>query len=162
MLKLNASFSKKVPAESQFSSKSYHASIEIELPDGLTPEQLQGRIHDTFALVRDSVENEIGGRTVETPAPQVNANAQPEGVDGYVHSNGNGRAQTNGNARKGEPASNKQIKYLVDLAAQAGADMNAMLRKHRAASVYDLDKAQCSALIDEIGGTKSTRFRKAA
>ena len=51
MLKLNASFSKKVPAEQEYSSKSFHASIEVELPDGLTPPQLQGRIHETFELV---------------------------------------------------------------------------------------------------------------
>ena len=60
MLKLNASFSKKVPAEGEYSSQSYHASIECELPDGLTEHQLKDKIHDTFELVRDSVEAEIG------------------------------------------------------------------------------------------------------
>ena len=34
MLKLNASYSKKVPAESEYSSQSYHCTIEVELPDG--------------------------------------------------------------------------------------------------------------------------------
>ena len=34
MLKLNASYSKKVPAEGEYTSQSYHASIEVELPDG--------------------------------------------------------------------------------------------------------------------------------
>ena len=57
MLKLNASYSKKVPAEGEYSSQSYHASIEVELPDGLSQEQLQGRIHETFAMVRESVES---------------------------------------------------------------------------------------------------------
>ena len=38
MLKLNASYSKKVPAEGEYSSQSYHASIEVELPDGLSAE----------------------------------------------------------------------------------------------------------------------------
>ena len=37
MLKLNASYSKKVPAEGEYTSQSYHASIEVELPDGLVP-----------------------------------------------------------------------------------------------------------------------------
>ena len=55
MLKLNASYSKKVPAEGEYSSQSYHASIEVELPDGLNQEQLQNRIHETFAMVRESV-----------------------------------------------------------------------------------------------------------
>jgi len=61
MLKLNASFSKKVPADVEFSSKGYSATIEIELPDGLSQEQLQKRIHDTFELVKSSVDNEING-----------------------------------------------------------------------------------------------------
>ena len=61
MLKLNASYSKKVPAEGEYSSQSYHASIEVELPDGLTQNQLNSKIHETFALVRDSVESELHG-----------------------------------------------------------------------------------------------------
>ena len=38
MLKLNASYSKKVPADGEYTSQSYHASIEVELPDGLSAE----------------------------------------------------------------------------------------------------------------------------
>ena len=33
MLKLNASYSQKVPADGEYTSQSYHASIEVELPD---------------------------------------------------------------------------------------------------------------------------------
>ena len=61
MLKLNASYSKKVPADTEYSSQSCHASIEVEIPDGLTAEQLQNRIHETFDLVRNSVETELHG-----------------------------------------------------------------------------------------------------
>ena len=43
MLKLNASYSKKVPAEEEYSSQSFHASVEVGLPDGLTQDQLQVR-----------------------------------------------------------------------------------------------------------------------
>ena len=70
MLKLNASFSKKVPAEQEYSSKGYSATIEVELPDGLTQKQLEARISDTFELVRDSVEKEIGGNPVNAPIAQ--------------------------------------------------------------------------------------------
>ena len=62
MLKLNASYSKKVPAGEEYSSQSYHASVEVELPDGLSPDQLQTRIHETFDLVRNSVEAELHGK----------------------------------------------------------------------------------------------------
>ena len=61
MLKLNASYSKKVPAGEEYSSQSYHASVEVELPDGLSQDQLQTRIHETFDLVRNSVEAELHG-----------------------------------------------------------------------------------------------------
>ena len=63
MLKLNASYAKKVPTEEEYSSQSYHASIEVELPDGLSGEALQERIHATFNLVRNSVEAELHGKT---------------------------------------------------------------------------------------------------
>ena len=63
MLKLNASYSKKVPAEGEYSSQSYHASIEVELPDGLSQPELQSRIHATFDLVRNSVEAELSEKT---------------------------------------------------------------------------------------------------
>ena len=33
MLKLNASYSKKVPADGEYTNQSYQASIEVELPD---------------------------------------------------------------------------------------------------------------------------------
>jgi hypothetical protein len=89
MLKLNASFSKKVPAEQEYSSQSFHASIEVELPDGLTEFQLRERIHSTFVMVRDSVETELneisGGSVAAQPPAQI------------------------------EYASNKQVKYLIDV-----------------------------------------------
>ena len=56
MLKFNASYSKKVPAGEEYSNQSFHASVEVELPGGLTQDQLQARIHETFDLVRNSVE----------------------------------------------------------------------------------------------------------
>jgi hypothetical protein len=59
MLKLNASYSKKVPAEQEYSSKSFMACVEAELPSGATPAELQQKIHETFLLVKQSVEDEI-------------------------------------------------------------------------------------------------------
>ena len=114
MLKLNASYSKKVPADTEYSSQSYHASVEVELPDGLTPEQLNARIHETFALVRDSVESELHGESVNAgqmiDAPQLPIQpAQQSNKPGY------GKKPTTD-----APASPKQIKFLLDLARQSG------------------------------------------
>ena len=138
MLKLNASYQKKVPAEQEYSSKCFHASIEVELPDGLTEDQLKQRIHSTFELVKTSVETELNGKPVS-----VNAQVpQPNG-------NGNG----NGNTKNGGlPASKKQVTYLLDLAKMNATDLGPALRKYNAGSAYDLNREQCSQLIDQIRG----------
>ena len=138
MLKLTSSFSKKVPAETQFSSQSYHASVEVELPDGLTEAQLKEKISGTFALVRESVESEIGGvksnGTVKV-APPVQQQ-EPQEKQAAI------------------PASNKQVKYLYDLAREAGLKIDSLVKKFNVKTPYELTKPQCSALIDEVGGSK--------
>lgn len=48
-LKLSASFCKKVPAEVDFSSKSYLASVEVELPTNLSGDELNAEIHKQYA-----------------------------------------------------------------------------------------------------------------
>ena len=102
MLKLNASYSKKVPADGEYTSQSYHASIEVELPDGLTQEQLQSRIHETFEMVRSSVEAELHGNTVNQQGGNGSQNAHNQPIQGTI------------------PASPKQINYLLTLASRRG------------------------------------------
>ena len=88
MLKLNASYSKKVPAEGEYSSQSYHASIEVELPDGLSQEQLNEKIHATFAMVCESVEAELGennARKSGDSVPNVVPKNAPQGNQAGDH-----------------------------------------------------------------------------
>jgi hypothetical protein len=94
MMKINVSYSKKVPAESQYSSQSYHCSIEAELPDGLSHEQLQERIHATFATVRQAVEAELHGEQVQAQVQpqahpqaqsQVQAHPQAQAIERFTH-----------------------------------------------------------------------------
>ena len=140
MLKLNASYSKKVPADGEFTSQSYHASIEVELPDGLSQEQLNGKIHETFAMVRDSVEAELHGNapvTHTTTEPQGSRNPAPQ--------------QTNRttNATNTAPASPKQISYLLSLASRRGITPQQIAAQNHVADVQQLTKKQCSALIEQ-------------
>ena len=148
MLKLNASYSKKVPADTEYSSQSYHASVEVELPDGLTPEQLNARIHETFALVRDSVESELhgeGGNAGQTAdAPQLPIQSAPQqSKSAYGKKNG-----TTSDA----PASPKQVKYLLDLARQFGINPEQIKAKFNVPSLESMTKVQCSRAIDELSG----------
>ena len=141
MLKLNASYSKKVPVLGQdYSSQSYHASIEVEIPDGLTQAQLQERIHGTFALVKDSVEAELSeGGKAETPAPHAPARDNtPQ-----------------------ESASPAQIHYLTDLAIRRKMDVQALnaeaRRLYQVDDMKQLTRKQASDLIDHLNGGKHRR-----
>ncbi len=141
MLKLNASFSKKVPAEGEYSSKSYHASIECELPDGLSQEQLQERIHATFAMVRESVEAEIStGTTVDKPQGNQRFQKTPP--------RGNNRDSSLDNT----PASSKQLNYLLDLAQTSGIRPAILAERAGVNDLSLLTRAECSKLIDELNG----------
>ena len=155
MLKLNASYSKKVPADTEYSSQSFHASVEIELPDGLTPDQLNAKIHETFALVRDSVESELHGNLVQQPAqnPQTsNAQSQP-GLYDTAPQNASKPAYGKKNGTTSDaPASPKQVKYLLDLARQYGVSPDQIKAKFNVPALESMTKTQCSRAIDELSG----------
>ena len=136
MLKLNASYSKKVPTSEQFSSQSYHCSIEVELSDAATPEQLQAKIAQTFALVRDAVEAELHGKTAAKTEPDAQtAKAEPAKPDTAK-------------------ASNKQVKYLLDLAKGKGLTLTALNARvqdrFKVETVYELARKDASKLVDEL------------
>ena len=145
MLKLNASYSKKIPVDgTDFSSHSYHASVEVEIPDGLTPGELQNRIHETFELVRTSVETELNGnsRTSSERKPR----RMPE--------------------RSEAPASEKQLSYLRDIAVQHGMTLRQLDAeahdRYGVGTARELSKSQASRLIDTLAGVAGKTGRKAA
>ena len=146
MLKLNASYSKKVPADTEYSSQSYHASVEVELPDGLTPEQLNARIHETFALVRDSVESELHGET--TNAGRM-ADVQQLPIQSAQQQN---KPAYGKKPSTDAPASPKQIKFLLDLARQNGYTIEQLKARFNVSVLEKLSRTQCSRAIDQLNG----------
>ena len=147
MLKLNASFSKKVPAEQEYSSKGYSATIEVELPDGLSQEQLRGRIHETFKLVESSVETEINGEDVPAASDPVNQYQAP--VTPPLRRTGDARA---GGSTAVQRASAKQVKFLLDIARRSNLDIMPHLQGLGVDSAENLSRRQCSSLIDRFNG----------
>ena len=131
MLKLNASYSKKVPADGEYTSQSYHASVEVELPDGLSQMELQSRIHETFEMVRNSVEVELHGNT-------------PANHGSYVP-----QETQNLSSLNNPPASPKQINYLLTLASRRGITSAQIAAQNNVANINQLSKKQCSALIEQ-------------
>ena len=152
MLKLNASYSKKVPAEGEYSSQSYHASIEVELSDGLTADQIQDRIHETFAMVRDSVEAELHGNGAANPEGSAPQNQQNQLRQGYRSGASNYGNKNKGQNQEDAAASPKQIKYLLDLARTNGVTPQQILARFKVNALEELTRNQCSMAIDEFNG----------
>ena len=139
MLKLNAAYSKKVPAEGEYTSQSYHASIEVELPDGLSQEQLNDKIHSTFEMVRNSVEAELGEKQankIDGSASNAEQNSKPQGSRAV-------------DANSNVPASPKQISYLLSLASRRGITPAQIAAQHNVSKIDQLTKRQCSMLIEQ-------------
>ena len=137
-LKLVASVSKKVPGEVEYSSKSYLASLEVELATGLTSEQLNAEIHKTYAQLEKAVDEQINNQT--------HHQAQPP------------RSQQRASQGPSQPsetkATNKQIQFILSLGKnqQKGLpDLNAMAdEQFHAPTIYDLTKRDASRMVDVL------------
>lgn len=136
MLRLNASYAKKIPVDGQeYSSQNVHAAVELELSDALAPADLRRKIHDTFVLVREAVEAELNN---------AEAKAEPDPLDAAPPSKGTPVAK----------ATNKQIKFITDLAGSLGIKLGELTTRIReqygVESLYELDRKQASKLLDTL------------
>jgi len=141
MLKLTCSYSRKAPAEEDYSSRSYHTGIELELPAGLAAEEVETKIHSTFARLREAVESEI--RDGDTTQPHVRHESRAEESQGAKP-----------DARR---ISNRQAKFALDLARQNGISLNELDKmihaEYGVPGLYDLTGGkggQASELIDRL------------
>jgi len=155
MLKLNASFNKKVPAETDYSSKGYSASIEVELPDGLSQEQLREKIHSTFEMVRASVESEIDGTadkmaTTTAPKPELVRVITPVNNIKEPIQNQQRFEPQNTKQPSSDQASPKQVKYLTDIARKLNVSLVGYLQNFGCNEPSQLSRQDCSTLIKNI------------
>ena len=105
----------------------------------MSQEQLNDKIHATFAMVRESVEAELGENNAHKNGElslQEAANPAPQG----------NRSAASNNA---VPASPKQISYLLSLANRRGITPQQIAAQHNIANVDQLTKRQCVALIEQ-------------
>ncbi|MBQ6474301.1 MAG: hypothetical protein IJJ33_20135 [Victivallales bacterium] len=147
MLKLNASYSKKVPAESEYSSQSYHCTIEVELPDGLTGQQLQEKVHDVFAFVRNSVEAELHSAS---SAPQTAQQPVPQQPVQQPYNAPQQNYPQNQLPYRNAVATPKQVNYLLSLAKRAGWSVQQILQRCQIPNIEAIPSKTCSQLIQEF------------
>ncbi|MCJ8332418.1 MAG: hypothetical protein HRT89_21225 [Lentisphaeria bacterium] len=139
MLKLNANIGLKVPIAGQdYSSQSYGASIEIELPSETSSEAIKQQLKDAYEMLRDTVEDEIEAQNNQ-PIQTVQTLPQREPA---AKSNSNGKA------------SPKQIKFILDLAGRVDKDLTILNQevstRYRASNIQELTPHDASSYIDEL------------
>lgn len=142
MLKAIVSYSKKIPVPgSEYSSQGYSLSLETEITE-TDPSAIRNRLHETFETVKASVEEELSGSKAGTGRQEP----------------GDRQARPREPERK---ASNRQVKFITDLAAERGfqlQDLNADVRRRfNADGLYDLSAKQASTLIDEMSAPQQRR-----
>jgi hypothetical protein len=137
MLKAIVSFSKKVPAETEYSSKGYSLSLETEIPE-TDPAGIRARLSETFELVKSQVELELSGRNGSGAPPPADGPTRPA-------------AGNNGN---GARATNKQVKFILDLAKGQGMGLSQINERVNQEfgvdTVYELDRKSASKLVDTL------------
>lgn len=153
MLRATVHYSIKVPGEVEYSSEGYALSLEKEIFPG-DADYIQAQIHDTFALVKATVEAEqaekssgnvvtLDTRHVTEPRNTRDEQRTPRGI------------------RK---ASSKQISYINSLVGSNRIPLSELIAdiQHRfnAKSLYDLTSKEASEIIDEL--TAQRKPRKAA
>ena len=153
MLRATVHYSIKVPGEFEYSSEGYALSLEKEIFPG-DADYIQAQIHDTFALVKATVEAEqaekssgnvvtLDTRHVTEPRNTRDEQRTPRGI------------------RK---ASSKQISYINSLVGSNRIPLSELIAdiQHRfnAKSLYDLTSKEASEIIDEL--TAQRKPRKAA
>ena len=151
MIKLHASYGLKVPGPQEYSSESFHASAEVEVADNVQGDALKAALGALWHDLKSAVEEQI-------------ANGHKTGGNGRNDNGGNG----NGHNRKaepvnrianGEPATKKQISYLLALARRkrnySAEQTRDWLHRERNLALNALSKAEAAGLIDELNGTRN-------
>jgi hypothetical protein len=151
MLKAIVNYSKKVPAETEYSSQGYSLSLETEIAAGDSA-SVQTQIHDAFQLVKASVEQELAGNGNGSAVPVQAKDEAP------ARDPGERPAPQRQEPRK---ASNKQIGYINVLAGNRGIPLSEVTaeirRRFNAESLYDLTAREASQLIDEMSRAGRSR-----
>jgi len=175
MIKISANISKKVPLPSvEFSSQQFGASMEVEVSDADQPEAIHGRIRDLYALLSQSVDEQIAGAAQQPangyqvpPANVVPVRSQPvQNVPPPVqqrpsYTNGNGRnriaaATTNGNGRSTN-ATQAQQKAVWAICKSLGVEVSDALSEIGVGDLQTLSVKQASQLIDSLKARQNVR-----
>ena len=141
MLKLNVGLNRKV-GEPNFGSRGGSVHMEVEMDNSLMqePERLRETVSRLFAMVRQSLEQELGAEAhkVNADKPVVQVSVKPEGQTLQEAVTANCRL-----------ASGKQLSFLQNLARTQRRNLEQECEQAYQALPERLTSKQASALIEK-------------
>ena len=152
MIKLSANLSKKVPMpDVEFSSRSYGASLEIEVSDGADASEVASRLQSIYSLLETSIDEQIAhasaGKCAPTQPEKRSFLGEPNGKPPAEGENGNGSSKR-GNGH----ASTAQIKMIFAVSKDRGMSRDDLIGLLKAEfSVERPDDLTVKAASDLIG-----------
>ena len=161
MLKVSASVAHKRPGPEQFSSRSYHAGLEEELPSGISEDEIRERVRSIYILlesaVQDQLEKEEADENSFRPVKEHNriSSYNRNGSNGGNGGNGgNGSGRGGGNGRKARMASQAQCKAIFaishSLDLQKSEIIDMVQDQFGASRVEDLQMREASQFIEHL------------
>ncbi len=154
-LKASIGLSRKVGQEN-YGSLGANCQLEIELDASLIgdAEAFHDKIQRLYAMANQAVNDQLNQQTANR-----NANGPTRPANGRNGNGANGRPQDD---IDNTPASNKQIKYLLDIARQRHQMNLAQTAEFCEQAVgtndvYQLTRSQASTVIDKLSGRNGVR-----
>ena len=170
-VKLNIGLSRKV-GEANYGSRGASINLEVELDNGVLddPGQLRERVHDLYVLARESVDEELQRPADASPGEFSHTNG-----NGRAHTNGaaNGNGHSNGHASNGHNSNNNgngngrvevaratqsQIRAIFAISKRQGLDPHTLIsERFRVHKMEDLTIREASSLIDDLKNGSAVR-----
>jgi hypothetical protein len=157
MLKVNVGLSRKLSKD--YNSEGFSINIEGEVAAPVNDaEAVVEQVKELYDLAEEALSQQIeraqGNAAIasrdEEPRAARNGNGRRAAPE-----NGHRSAASNGNGRKDEPATNKQIQFLLSIGKRMRLSTSALEQEieqilgHQV-GVYDLTKKQAGTVIDQL------------
>jgi hypothetical protein len=169
MLKANVGLSRKV--SENFNSTGFSLNLEGEILAPIDdPEAVIQRIRELYDVADEALQRQIEAHQSDSAIASRDADppSHPEQNDrshDRPHSEPDRSSlDRNGKPRNDEPATNKQVQFLITLAKRRrlfGAKLEAFIEEvtGRRSTPYDLNKREAGSVIDQLSGEESESNR---
>ncbi len=179
MLRVNVGMSRKLSKD--YNSTGFSVNLDGEVSVGLDdPEAVVEKIKEFYDLAEESLAQQIEryesdsaiasrDETPRAPVPETTAanDRNRQSSTGYRTGNGNGR-NDNGHRQTqapAQPATNKQIQFLLNLGKREGLTTPQLENRvagilGRETSLYDLTKQEAGAVLDSFTEGSGSRSRR--